>query len=129
MDAEVISAGILREALEGGLLSMHEIKAHIGPGTAHLLHENLRLRHAPMKVDILDEDSAAALRKYCLTFYDIRALILELALKLDFMRNLDYLPKWHQIVKSLEVIKIYAPLAHAVGAGSLSLKLEDLSFR
>jgi GTP pyrophosphokinase len=124
MDTEVISAGILREALEAGLLSMHKIKTHIGPGTAHLLHENLRVRHAPMKVDILDEDSAAALQKYCLAFYDIRALM-----RLDFMQNLDYLPKCHQIVKSLEVIKIYAPLAHAVGAGSLSLKLEDLSFR
>ncbi|KAJ4767001.1 GTP pyrophosphokinase [Rhynchospora pubera] len=129
MDAEVISAGILREALEAGLLTMNEIKSRIGPGPAHLLHESLRMKHAPMKVDILDDDSAAALRKFCLTFYDIRALVLELALKLDSMRNLEYLPKCQQIAKSLEVIKIYAPLAHAVGAGSLSLELEDLSFR
>ncbi|KAJ3703286.1 hypothetical protein LUZ61_006991 [Rhynchospora tenuis] len=129
MDAEVISAGILREALEAGLLTMNDIKSQIGPGPAHLLHESLRIKHAPMKVDILDDDNASALRKFCLTFYDIRALVLELALKLDSMRNLDYLPRCHQIAKSLEVIKIYAPLAHAVGAGSLSLELEDLSFR
>ncbi|KAF8727094.1 hypothetical protein HU200_019599 [Digitaria exilis] len=129
MDAEVISAGILREALDAGSVSMSDVKAQIGISTAHLLHESLRLKHAPSKLDILDDESAGALRKFCLTYYDIRAVILELALKLDIMRHLDDLPKYLQRIKSLEVMKIYAPLAHAVGAGNLSLELEDLSFR
>ncbi|CAN6345374.1 unnamed protein product [Urochloa humidicola] len=129
MDAEVISAGILREALDAGAVSMRDVKARIGISTAHLLHESLRLKHAPSKLDVMDDESAAALRKFCLTYYDIRAVILELALKLDMMRHLDELPKYLQRIKSLEVMKIYAPLAHAVGAGNLSLELEDLSFR
>jgi len=128
MDAEVISAGILREALDAGAVSMRDVKTQIGISTAHLLHESLRLKHAPSKLDILDDESASALRKFCLTYYDIRAVILELALKLDMMRHLDDLPKYLQRIKSLEVMKIYAPLAHAVGAGNLSLELEDLSF-
>jgi len=128
MDAEVISAGILREALDAGAVSMRDVKAQIGISTAHLLHESLRLKHAPSKLDILDDESASALRKFCLTYYDIRAVILELALKLDMMRHLDDLPKYLQRIMSLEVMKIYAPLAHAVGAGNLSLELEDLSF-
>ena len=127
MDAEVISAGILREAVDAGAVSMRDVKAQIGISTAHLLHESLRLKHAPSKLDILDDESASALRKFCLTYYDIRAVILELALKLDMMRHLDDLPKYLQRIMSLEV-KIYAPLAHAVGAGNLSLELEDLSF-
>lgn len=129
MDAEVISAGILREALDAGTVSMRDVKAQIGISMAHLLHESLRLKHAPSKVDVLDDESASALRKFCLSYYDIRAVILELALKLDMMRQLDYLPRYLQRIKSLEVMKIYAPLAHAVGAGNLSLELEDLSFR
>ncbi|CAL4902800.1 unnamed protein product [Urochloa decumbens] len=129
MDAEVISAGILREALDAGAVSMRDVKAQIGISTAHLLHESLRLKHAPSKLYVLDDESASALRKFCLTYYDIRAVILELALKLDMMRQLDDLPKYLQRIKSLEVMKIYAPLAHAVGAGNLSLELEDLSFR
>jgi len=128
MDAEVISAGILREALDAGAVRMRDVKAQIGISTAHLLHESLRLKHAPSKLDILDDESASALRKFCLTYYDIRAVILELALKLDMMRHLDDLPKYLQRIKSLEVMKIYSPLAHAVGAGNLSLELEDLSF-
>lgn len=128
MDAEVISAGLLREPLLAGAITMHEVKSRIGTGTAHLLHESLRIKSVPSKVDSLDDESASALRKYCLTYYDIKAVILELAIKLDMMQNLEYLPRCHQQMISLEVLKIYAPLAHAVGAGALSLELEDLSF-
>ncbi|WOL00263.1 hypothetical protein Cni_G08976 [Canna indica] len=129
MDAEVISAGMLREALEAGAITLHEVKAQISTSTAHLLHEGMRIRLLPSKVEVLDDESASALRKYCLTYYDIRAVILELALKLDMMKHLDYLPRYLQQIKSLEILKIYAPLAHAVGAGALSHELEDLSFQ
>lgn len=129
MDAEVISAGILQEVFEAGAITVHEIRNQIGAGTAHLLHESLRAKNIPSRVDVLDDDNAAALRKFCLTYYDIRALILHLALKLDVMRHLDYLPRYQQQMLSLEVMKIHAPLAHAVGTNYLSLELEDLSFR
>jgi len=129
MDAEVISAGILREVLEAGQLSIHEIRNQIGLATAHLLHESLRVNDIPSRVDVVDDETAAALRKFCLTYYDIRALILDLALKLDTMRHLDYLPRYQQQIISLQVMKIHAPLAHAVGTTYLSLELEDLSFQ
>lgn len=125
----MISAGILREVLEAGVVSIHEVRDRIGVGTAHLLHESLRVKNFPSKVDILDDESASTLRKFCLTFYDIRAVILELALKLDTMRHLSYLPKYQQQMVSLEVMKVHAPLAHAAGTKLLSLELEDLSFQ
>ncbi|CAL5415145.1 unnamed protein product [Camellia sinensis] len=129
MDAEVISAGILREVVEAGGISIHEVRNRIGTGTAHLLHESFRVNNIPSKVDVLDDRSATALRKFCLTYYDVRAVILDLALKLDTMRHLDYLPRYKQQLFSLEVIKIHAPLAHAVGTNFLSTQLEDLSFQ
>lgn len=129
MDAEVISAGILREVLEAGAISIYELKDRIGIDTAHLLHESLRVKNISTKVDVLDDETAAALRKFCLTYYDVRALILDLVLKLDMMRHLDYLPRHRQQMLSLEVMKIHAPLAHAVGTNLLSLELEDLSFQ
>ncbi|CAI9771128.1 unnamed protein product [Fraxinus pennsylvanica] len=129
MDAEVISAGILREGLEGGAISIYEVKDRISIGTAHLLHESMRLKNVSSKVEVLDDESASALRKFCLSYYDIRAIMLDLALKLDTMRHLDYLPRYKQQVISLEVMKIYAPLAHAIGTNILSLELEDLSFQ
>ncbi|KAH1201002.1 putative GTP diphosphokinase CRSH, chloroplastic [Glycine max] len=101
MDAEVISAWILRAVLEAGELSIHEIRNQMGLATAHLLHESLRVNNFPSRIDVVDDDNAAALRKFCLTY---------------------------QII-SMEVMKIHAPLAHAVGTTYLSLELEDLSFQ
>ncbi|KAJ9537036.1 hypothetical protein OSB04_029769 [Centaurea solstitialis] len=129
MDAEVISAGILREVLEAGAITMYHVKDRIGISTAHLLHESFRVKHIASKVDTYDDESVAALRKFCLTYYDVRALILDLALKLDMMKHLEYLPRYQQMKISLEVMKIHAPLAHAVGTNSLSLELEDLCFQ
>ncbi|KAL3614777.1 hypothetical protein CASFOL_040438 [Castilleja foliolosa] len=130
MDAEVISAGILRQVVEGGAnVSMHQLRDRIGTATAHLLHESMRLNNISSKVDELDDETASALRKFCLTYYDVRAIILDLVLKLDTMRHLDSLPRYKQQTISLEVMKIYAPIAHAVGAHRLSLELEDLSFQ
>lgn len=129
MDAEVISAGILRELLEAGAISFYRVRDQIGLSTAHLLHESLRLKNISSKIELLDDECATALRKFCLTYYDARALVLDLALKLDKMRHLDYLPRYQQQLISLEVMKIHAPLAHALVTNPLSLELEDLSFR
>ncbi|KAF2310345.1 hypothetical protein GH714_007911 [Hevea brasiliensis] len=129
MDAEVISASILTQVFEAGAITIHEVRYRIGTGTAHLLHESLRVKNIPSRIEVLDDDGAAALRKFCLTYYDIRAVILDLALKLDMMRHLDYLPRYQQQMLSLQVMKIHAPLAHVVGTNYLSLELEDLSFR
>lgn len=108
---------------------MFEVREHIGTGTAHLLHEFMRLKSISSKVEALDDEGASALRKFCLTYYDMRAIVLDLVLKLDLMRHLDYLPRYKQQMVSLEVMKIYAPLGHAVGTKILSLELEDLSFQ
>ncbi|XP_068658971.1 probable GTP diphosphokinase CRSH, chloroplastic [Aristolochia californica] len=129
MDAEVISSCILREVLETGAITILEIKKQISTGTAHLLHESLRVKEIPSKVETLDAESSAALRKFCLSYYNLRAVVLELAHKLDMMKHLDHLPRYHQQKFALEVMNIYAPLAHAIGTGTLSLELEDLSFR
>ncbi|XP_060173963.1 probable GTP diphosphokinase CRSH, chloroplastic [Lycium barbarum] len=129
MDAEVISTGLLREVLEAGAISIYDVRDRIGTNTAHLLHESLRVKHMSLKVEVLDDDNATSLRKFCLTYYDVRALVLDLAIKLDLMRHLDYLPRYRQQMISLEVMKLHAPLAHAIGTNLLSLELEDLSFR
>ncbi|KAI3707745.1 hypothetical protein L6452_26374 [Arctium lappa] len=129
MDAQVISAGILRNVLEADAITMYHVKDRIGISMAHFLHESFRLDNIASKVDTYDDQTVSALRKFCLTYYDVRALILHLALKLDMMKHLEYLPRYQQQMISLEVIKIHAPLAHALGTHSLSLQLEDLCFQ
>ncbi|KAH7513551.1 hypothetical protein FEM48_Zijuj12G0212200 [Ziziphus jujuba var. spinosa] len=140
MDAEVISAALLRPVVEAGAISIAHVSTRLGTPIAHLLHESFRVSskfpavaaasHSNALMDVLDDDTASALRKFCLTYYDIRAVVLELALKLDTMRHLDCLPRYHQQMIALQVINIHAPLAHAIlGSHFLSFELEDLSFR
>ncbi|EEE62426.1 hypothetical protein OsJ_17217 [Oryza sativa Japonica Group] len=111
MDAEVISAGIVRQAMDAGAVAMADAEAQLGPGAAALLLESLDVKNAPSRVDVADEEAARAL-----------------AIRLDAMKHLDGVPKHQQRTTSLEVLKVFAPLAHAVGAGALSKELEDLSF-
>ncbi|XP_057832629.2 probable GTP diphosphokinase CRSH, chloroplastic [Cryptomeria japonica] len=129
VDAEVIAVGLLREVLEVSAIRRHEINIQLGSEVTHLLDECLRVKKIPKRVDILDENNASALRKFCLAYYDIRALIVELAIRLDMMRHSKHLPKYLQQTHALEVMHVYAPLAHAIGTGSLSLELEDLAFQ
>ncbi|BAF16640.1 GTP diphosphokinase CRSH2, chloroplastic [Oryza sativa Japonica Group] len=128
MDAEVISAGIVRQAMDAGAVAMADAEAQLGPGAAALLLESLDVKNAPSRVDVADEEAASAVRNRILSGYDVRAVILELAIRLDAMKHLDGVPKHQQRTTSLEVLKVFAPLAHAVGAGALSKELEDLSF-
>ncbi|VVA98129.1 unnamed protein product [Arabis nemorensis] len=62
MDAEVISASIFSEVVEANAISLYEVRDHIG--TAHLLHEILRVKNIPFEVDVLDYETAASLRKF-----------------------------------------------------------------
>ncbi|CAN6467030.1 unnamed protein product [Victoria cruziana] len=129
MDAEAISASILRELVDAGVITIEEVKNQIGTNVAHLLHECHRVRETPSRIDNIYDDNPIMIMKFCLTYYDIRAVVLELSSRLDKMRHLDHLPRHQQQIQSLQIIKIYAPMAHAVGISSLSLELEDLSFR
>lgn len=129
VEAEVIIVCLLRELLEVGAISRHEINLQLGRGVTHLLHDCLRVKKIPTRVDILDDDNAYALRKFCLAYHDIRAVIVEVAARLDMMRHSKHLTKYCQQTLALDVMQVYAPLAHAIGTGNLSLELEDLAFQ
>ena len=86
----------MRELLEVGAISRHEINLQLGHGVTHLLHDCLRVKKIPTRVDILDDDNAYALRKFCLAYHDIRAVIVEVAARLDMMRHSKHLTKYSQ---------------------------------
>lgn len=45
------------------------------------------------------------------------------------MRHLEWLPRYQQQLVALETLQIYAPMAHAIGTGSIMWELEDAAFR
>jgi GTP pyrophosphokinase len=59
----------------------------------------------------------------------VRAIVVELAARLETMRHLEWLPRYQQQLVALETLQIYAPMAHAIGTGSIMWELEDAAFR
>eukprot|EP00252_Welwitschia_mirabilis_P002810 TRINITY_DN127_c0_g1_i2.p1 TRINITY_DN127_c0_g1~~TRINITY_DN127_c0_g1_i2.p1 ORF type:complete len:463 (-),score=71.38 TRINITY_DN127_c0_g1_i2:52-1440(-) len=127
VDAVVIVVGLLREAYEVGVVGRQEIRVHFGHEVAHLLHECSRIKRLP-RLDTLDAGNANILRKYCLTYYDVRTVIVEVASRLDMIRHSKNHSKYHQQIMALDALQVYAPLAHAIGAAQLSQELQDLAF-
>lgn len=128
MDAEVIAAGLLREVVEAGYLNIADVEKVLGNEVGVLLKDCSRVKQMPSLLETLDEASVNAVRQYCLAFHDVRAVVVEVAARLDTMRFVQVLPKYRQQILALETMQIYAPLAHAMGTGKISHELEDLGF-
>ena len=55
LDAEAISAGIVLEAADSGLLDHQTIEDQLGSDVATLVHDVLRVRTAPQRVELYDD--------------------------------------------------------------------------
>ena len=58
LDAEAIAAGIVLEAVSYGGLGIEAVLARLGPGVATLVHDTLRVRSAPDRVELYDDEAS-----------------------------------------------------------------------
>ena len=124
-----MSAGLLREALVAGTVTLDEVEAQLGAPVMRLAHDCARLHALPRRVGSLDDSTAEKLRTFCLSFHDVRAVVVELAYRVDALRNAAHLPAVRRVALALETMQLYAPMAHALDAGPLCAELEDLSLQ
>ena len=69
-------------------------------------------------------------RKLLLTIStDVRVILIRIAILLDEMRRMNYMPKEYQVKASMQTFSLYAPLAHRLGLYSIKSELEDLSMK
>ena len=59
------------------------------------------MRDLPSRIGNHDDDSALILRRYCLAFHDIRAVYIELAARVDIMKNIFLLKPYRRQVDRL----------------------------
>jgi len=71
----------------------------------------------------------SALRELALTFYDTRAIVVELVARLVGMGTLLGTPLYARQLAALEALQIYAPLGHGLGLRALCAQLEDRCFQ
>ncbi len=58
---------------------------------------------------------------------DVRAVLIQLAGRLQYMRNIEALPQAMQMSISGETAGLYAPLAHRLGLYKIKMELDELS--
>lgn len=60
---------------------------------------------------------------------DIRVIIVKLADRLHNLRTIDVMRPQKQRDKALEVMEVFAPIAHRLGMKAMKEQLEDISIR
>lgn len=68
-----------------------------------VVHEIHRVRQAPLRVDVYDEQTASALCEMCLALCDMRAVLVEVVSQLDLVQNRAQLPLAKQQVLAMQV--------------------------
>ena len=128
LDAKVIAAGILHDALEDGNLEEKVLKDEFGEEICFLVKGVTNIGHLKYrKKNLIQAENLKKLILYISK--DIRVAIIKLADRLDNMRTLQYLPEEKQKEIALETEDIYAPLALRLGISEWAGELSDLAFQ
>lgn len=128
MDSESIAAALLHDVVEDTEVTLDEIVKLFGQEIAGLIDGVTKLGKIPYSSR--EEQQAENIRKMLIAMSnDIRVIIIKLADRLHNMRTIDCMKEQHRRDKALEVMEVYAPIAHRLGIRAIKEELEDLSIR
>jgi GTP pyrophosphokinase len=122
-----VISGLLFDFVSDGTIQINKLKKEL-PSKVILIIEGL------CKISGIDTqkstDHAENLRNLLITLStDIRVILVKLADRLYYMRNLDHLDQAEQLRISYEVLYIYAPIAHRLGLYNIKSEMEDLALK
>ncbi len=128
MDSESIAASLLHDVVEDTPVTLEEIVKLFGQEIAGLIDGVTKLGKIPYSSR--EEQQAENIRKMLIAMSnDIRVIIIKLADRLHNMRTIECMKEQHRRDKALEVMEVYAPIAHRLGIRTIKEELEDLSIR
>lgn len=128
LDTTSIVAALLHDVVEDTAVTLEEIEKEFGKETAHLVDGVTKLGKIVLSTQ--EEQQAENLRKMLLAMsQDIRVMLIKLCDRLHNMRTYEGWKPQKQRDKALEVMEIYAPIAHRLGINGIKDELQDISLR
>ncbi|MBS3124284.1 bifunctional (p)ppGpp synthetase/guanosine-3',5'-bis(diphosphate) 3'-pyrophosphohydrolase [Candidatus Woesearchaeota archaeon] len=126
MESNLDPSSVLSGLLHSCLSAEAEIKSNFNEDVWMLISGVAELKQLKNKNKQLE---AEALRKVLLaTIKDLRIIIIQLANKLDNLRQISFLDKASQLRISEEVLAFYAPLAYRLGMEKMRVEMENIAF-
>lgn len=126
MDSESIAAALLHDVVEDTDVTLEDVTKKFGAEIAGLIDGVTKLGKIPYSSR--EEQQAENIRKMLIAMSnDIRVIIIKLADRLHNMRTIECMKEQHRRDKALEVMEVYAPIAHRLGIRAIKEELEDLS--
>lgn len=127
MATKSVLASLLYDLVRREKLSLDYVKKEYGEKVSEIVEGLLKIFDIKTSETKFQPEN---FRKLLLTLSnDIRVILIRLAILLDEMRRMNYMPKDHQIKTSVQTFSLYAPLAHRLGLYSMKSELEDLSMK
>ncbi len=127
-DSESVMAGLLHDTIEDTEVSFQEVESRFGHSVAELVDGVTKLGHVVYQSR--EEEQMEDLRKMFIAMAkDIRVIIIKLADCTHNIRTIQFKTIESQRKKALEIMEIYAPIAHRLGMQSVKWELEDRSLK
>jgi GTP pyrophosphokinase len=126
LDPKTISAGLLHDSIEDGVLTEEKIKKEFGDEILFLINGVTKL--GKLKYRGAERHIESLRKLFVASAQDIRVIIIKLCDRLHNMRTLQFVRPDKQQRIALETLEIFAPLAYRLSIRKLSRELEDLSF-
>ncbi len=122
-----IICALLQDVLKDTDLKPEKIEKIFDPSVRQMLETLTKI--ARLKTDRISLNAGNFVNLLLTITGDVRIIMIRLADRLHYMRNLDVLHAEDKVRLSSETSNLYAPLAHRLGLYNIKTELEELSMR
>ena len=127
LGARSVIASLLYYAVIDNKITLIEVEKQFDKKIKLIVDGLIKLSEIDAKAN---SNQSENFRKLLLTMVDdVRVILIKLAILLEHMRGLNYMPEDYQVQISMETFSLYAPLAHRLGLYNIKSELENLAMK
>ncbi|OCG38672.1 GTP diphosphokinase [Gilliamella sp. Fer2-1] len=134
MDINSLCAALLLPFVDAKIIRREDIPEDFDREISHIISNIVKMKEIRQLRAIRNGSATTeqidSIRRMLLAMVnDFRSVVIKLAERITYLRNLIKTPQEEQILVAKECFNIYAPLANRLGIGQLKWELEDFCFR